>query len=104
MDFALAKAFIQHEIWVEAVSNQSIAWDETVGWNFYYRISGSLYCEWHLFLYNHQSKRCCYRNAYSEGQCHGAELRLTHKISENLFMYDLSEVPEAAAPQTNEDR
>lgn len=86
----LCRAFIQDKIWIEAVSDQSIEWQGTPGWNFYYRLSGVTYIHWHCFLYNDQLKSCYFRNEDVEGHCdYGVDLAIHHKISGNIHMYKL---------------
>lgn len=89
MDLFLAKMFVDEEIWVEGVSNNIITWDGKNGWNFYYRISGLNFPEWHMFLYNKELNQLYYRDAIVEGQCQSVELKIRYKISRNTFIFNL---------------
>lgn len=101
-DFIFARRFIHNEFWIEGISNGSIIWDEVAGWNLYYRIAGVAVCSsWHIVLYNNTFKRCYYINNLMDGECRDVEMRVVHKISQNIFMYDLFKiVPQINIPTT----
>lgn len=85
----LAQAFVHNKPWVEAISNGKVIWAGERGWNLYYCISGSQYCDWHLFLYNDECKKCYYQNAYVSGSSSGITLFVIHKLSSNVYLLDL---------------